>query len=454
MDIEIFRALNNIAGLDDSILYIDRPYLHSMNEMDEDSLQQLFAGLVRSTNITRVYFTDSAENAAGEEGFNAHNFFALLRFRQLCAVLGAVSTLSSATFIIGGIDGDPTGRTINHALRSLRQVSRLVITGGVPVANDVYMFEVGSAIYGHSSLQKITIENIPTHAYRVILPALRTVQLLERVHLGANFGSDPMAPPDVLALAEVMRIDRPIDVSLSYLKFSSNESYHELCEAIALTSIRSLDIKVCEMEDGHLLANAITRSSIRKILISTSHEAFFTTLSGDIGGMSQLEDISIQVGMTDDIWPVINLIRNAFECPRLKRLCLTLYYYPESLDLALAECIHQLPHLETLILSCPYIGVDIHTARRLFRPVALAEALKTNYTVKNISFLYIPTREAGQTLLEIDDIPIMLRLNAAGRGYMKTAPTNKRAGLRVLEEVMDSLDCLFYHLRENPSLFE
>jgi hypothetical protein len=44
------------------------------------------------------------------------------------------------------------------------------------------------------------------------------------------------------------------------------------------------------------------------------------------------------------------------------------------------------------------------------------------------------------------------RLNRSGRSYLKTEPTNKRLGCDVLGAVSDDMDCLFFHLRENPLL--
>ena len=44
------------------------------------------------------------------------------------------------------------------------------------------------------------------------------------------------------------------------------------------------------------------------------------------------------------------------------------------------------------------------------------------------------------------------RLNKAGRRYLLTDPSDRSKGIHVLSEVSDSLDCLFLHLQENPSL--
>ena len=46
------------------------------------------------------------------------------------------------------------------------------------------------------------------------------------------------------------------------------------------------------------------------------------------------------------------------------------------------------------------------------------------------------------------------RLNKAGRNYMNSHPGNKAKGIGVLGDASDELDCLYFHLREYPLLFE
>ena len=40
----------------------------------------------------------------------------------------------------------------------------------------------------------------------------------------------------------------------------------------------------------------------------------------------------------------------------------------------------------------------------------------------------------------------------SGRPYLATDPGDVRAGVQVLEQVQDKLDCIYSHLRENPAL--
>jgi hypothetical protein len=47
---------------------------------------------------------------------------------------------------------------------------------------------------------------------------------------------------------------------------------------------------------------------------------------------------------------------------------------------------------------------------------------------------------------------MILKLNSSGRNYLEKDPENQLKGFDVLGKVSDSLDCLFFHLRENPML--
>ena len=46
----------------------------------------------------------------------------------------------------------------------------------------------------------------------------------------------------------------------------------------------------------------------------------------------------------------------------------------------------------------------------------------------------------------------LLRLNRAGRKYILQDPTNHQENLFVLSVTRDDLNCLYLHLRENPSI--
>jgi hypothetical protein len=67
------------------------------------------------------------------------------------------------------------------------------------------------------------------------------------------------------------------------------------------------------------------------------------------------------------------------------------------------------------------------------------------------------TNDELQELLKKDEvyhhlIGGLVRMNKSGRSRALRDPSNKLAGLAVLNSISDNVDCLFLHLRENPSL--
>ena len=68
----------------------------------------------------------------------------------------------------------------------------------------------------------------------------------------------------------------------------------------------------------------------------------------------------------------------------------------------------------------------------------LYQDLKQNYSLKYIRF-------GNEFLFET-----ILKLNRAGRRYLKEDATSRSKCIAVLAKVKDDLSCLFVHLRENP----
>jgi hypothetical protein len=108
------------------------------------------------------------------------------------------------------------------------------------------------------------------------------------------------------------------------------------------------------------------------------------------------------------------------------------------LDDAIFDCLRSDSQLEELTVSGNL------SPRAL---AGLVDAINHNYTLKRLKLRSIPQHRSCQKAINI-----ITRLNAAGRQYTKIDPGNKIAGVDVLISVSDTLDCLFYHLVENPSL--
>ena len=76
----------------------------------------------------------------------------------------------------------------------------------------------------------------------------------------------------------------------------------------------------------------------------------------------------------------------------------------------------------------------------------ILEAYRKNYSLEECSLQL--TNEKHQS-----EVAAILRLNKAGRRYLvEDGPSSRAKGVAVLDAVNDDLDCLFVHLKENPSL--
>jgi hypothetical protein len=85
----------------------------------------------------------------------------------------------------------------------------------------------------------------------------------------------------------------------------------------------------------------------------------------------------------------------------------------------------------------------------------LLDALKSNY----LTTVHLGTVSIGHPYgtdpwdpVSKQAIEMISRLNSAGRIYLTTDALDLRVSLQVLEKVNGYVNCLFFHLRENPSL--
>jgi hypothetical protein len=84
------------------------------------------------------------------------------------------------------------------------------------------------------------------------------------------------------------------------------------------------------------------------------------------------------------------------------------------------------------------------------------EAVKQSYTIQHIILRSRPHPNVYSSwdAVSVTAINVICRFNRSGRRYMKVDLSNQSEGLKVLEAVKDDLDCLYFHLRENPMLCE
>jgi hypothetical protein len=79
---------------------------------------------------------------------------------------------------------------------------------------------------------------------------------------------------------------------------------------------------------------------------------------------------------------------------------------------------------------------------------ALMDELSANLGLTCLKFPSDPDPEIQH------DMQCVFAMNAAGRAYMRTQPTNLRKAIEVLSSVRDHLDYVYLHVRENPLAFQ
>jgi hypothetical protein len=79
---------------------------------------------------------------------------------------------------------------------------------------------------------------------------------------------------------------------------------------------------------------------------------------------------------------------------------------------------------------------------------ALLDALKANHGLTCLEFPADPEPETQHAM------QCVFAMNAAGRAYMRTQPTNVRKAIEVMSSVRDYLDYIYLHVRENPLAFQ
>ncbi|CAB9511591.1 NACHT domain [Seminavis robusta] len=130
-----------------------------------------------------------------------------------------------------------------------------------------------------------------------------------------------------------------------------------------------------------------------------------------------------------------------------KESCCNEHNHNHEDDCVIAQSIEELGGNTTLqalcIDTCPTQhskGISEEGCRRL------SAALKTNMGIEDLGVALDRVAFFKPTIESI------ARLNAVGRKYLKAHAFDQAKGVQVLSKVNDSLDCIFLHLQENPSL--
>ena len=249
------------------------------------------------------------------------------------------------------------------------------------------------------------------------------------------------------------------------------------CDRIASSAATGLNLDRCRV-DFSSLAAALGKSRLPAIKVSTADYRYKDVydISPFLSILAQaLPRMPIEIldlgGMRDAFLYARDyvcegftaLLESAAECSTLQVLTLPPVSYSDRIDQAVDRCLAS-KAMRRLSIS------NISNPKPLFREVApkhkapkLWEALKLNYHIQDVRLgvhdlphhFFMSGNEYYNDVWDADllaNVEMVTRLNRAGRSYMALENKDRSMGHAVLAQVNDSLDCLFFHLQENPVL--
>jgi hypothetical protein len=249
---------------------------------------------VKACNINHVWFFDALlpvepPNPPSHRTFRR----AYVRFRQLCETFGSMASVKKLQIVTGE---NPFTTAHGFLMRSLPQITTFdLYCRDEDVAMPLNLGElVSNGLLGHPSVENIELSWISPF-YHGLLPVVRSLPSLNRVRL---YDGVKVERDNVQAIADLILINSPLTVVLEHLNLSGEGIESILCHGIADAGISDLVLLCCKLSRPVLLANALTRSSLKAFRIDDSFtdEAwpiFTTSLSSQILSMSRLEKLSL-----------------------------------------------------------------------------------------------------------------------------------------------------------------
>ena len=306
---------------------------------------------------------------------------------------------------------------------------------------------------------------LSTPFYTQLLPTVAEFPLLESVHLYDYCSRDSIAvsEPAAQAMGDLVTSQTSLrEFILEDHKLDDDRCAEFIWKGLRSSTVRRIQIKRCRFRSGDALALTLASMPLTMISLDTvqfqnTSQSVFFPLTSPAWSFAVLEVFHYNFGKTGRIGDpeigtaamtaVVGQIR--VRAPYLKRIHLGLVDYKPRMDQALSEFSDKCPQLET-------ITVDLPKWLRYSAP-ALLQAVSNSWTLQ-VRFIFKKRLSSHDAISDDPDMAkrfrIMSDLNRAGRVYAQSDPTDWRKGLDVLAQVSENLDCLYFHLRENPLICE
>ena len=451
-------------GVGDHCLQVEEVFLSAFLDLDDDEVRQVGEALrsvkdLDNFHIMNIRYPES----------QAHQ----LRFQQLFQLLGELSNITRAFVHIPSYDDDEM-QAIGRIIGLLRQVAILTISAAIYTDQGVTLEQVGDSLRhiangldSHPSIRQCRLDNIPPLFYSVLLPVMQTIPHLQLICLeAAILDTGGYIPPlEAAAIRDLLHSDRPeLSVELQNHSFTNSESLELLCHGVETLGIGKIDLGYLQCgPGGHRLVDAFVASNMRHLslqwlayLETSELTAATAALMRGLPTMARLESITCELGVYEDSVfkcdagddTIVAVVRAAAQCTSLKKLSLSsVVEYTRDLDDAFFHCITSNHCLQE-------VAIEGQPTFPQMRCPGLLRALKQNYWVEHIHLMSSSWGEPGEVWDRGDElmIDVILRLNRSNRRYLHDEASNKHVGTQVLADVGNDMDCIYYHLLENPLL--
>jgi hypothetical protein len=438
-DLATMSAINNLR------MNLSSCFFQKYFSLKEASQNRVADALIKTTTITSI---DLLGCMPQWNSIPEWQHF-LKNFGRFCEqVIGRMPQITHASISVLGHERED--EALRMLLQNLPNLKTLIISG-LHSFQEQFGRTIACLEY-HPSLRTIKMTRVlDCHAG---IPSLERIPNLEAIEL-SMLGHEPNAS----AIARILTANLPNLVLEAKVLALDQEAQQLFNTAIIGARIQGIGLMYDnEFYDAVSLVHAFAGSQLKILQVSYiqfkqgSMSEFLTNLADVLPSMLQLQNL-VSGGFFDielvNHRPACDhactaVVQAVAKCHSLKYLKLNVLDCSESIDTALAKCFMTNVALAELVLVCPR-----HNSLKTAALPLVENVLKNNYSLQAF-VTFQPTRKWNKDLQQ--RIQTQLKLNQAGRAYLTHDANNKHAAMDVLLQVIDSLDCLFWHLRENPLL--
>jgi hypothetical protein len=381
------------------------------------------------------------------------------RIEALIEVLGSIHNLRNVHFFY---HAGMAPRLDCHLLQGLTQIKSLELTGGFDDPDQ--LTNLTQSVENHATLCCLKLR-ITSHECNLeaIVGMVRSLPRLDTAILECQMDGPPrpLTLSQTQTLCDLFTVSSLGIASIKGYNFTQPESCQALCDVIRGTLLQGLYFDECIFADSVQFAQAVTSSSIKLLRIggcgdNEKDSELFAALGEHFSAESLLEELDMRFyvsgGQSPNTAAQAAAVRGSTKCPHLRRL----FIYLDScaavglFDEEIARCME-----DNLCLEHVGFSFSPNTGDAALELPFMNKALSKNFTLKIVTFDQHVDCTGDFDMYDDGcdkQLEVALRLNCMGRAYMATEPINLAKAWAVLGRVNDSLDCLFYHLRENPAI--